>query len=125
MQWDLEAENGHYRKRPNQPEHNWVWSPQWAIDMHRPEWWGYVEFVTDSTTATPDPEWPMREMLMQIYHAQHAFRRIHSRWASLAELNLDEDIELHIGESTFEAVLRCELGRFTLREDSRLIVDRT
>ncbi len=25
-------------------EDNWVWSPQWVVDMHRPEMWGYVQF---------------------------------------------------------------------------------
>jgi len=27
------------------PEHNWVWSPQGAINMHIPEKWGYLEFA--------------------------------------------------------------------------------
>lgn len=34
-----------YRKRPDTPEHNWVWSPQGVIDMHQPEQWGFVTFV--------------------------------------------------------------------------------
>ena len=33
-----------YVKRPL-PEDNWVWSPQWAIDMHLPQFWGRVTFV--------------------------------------------------------------------------------
>jgi len=33
-----------YVKRPL-PEDNWVWSPQWAIDMHLPQFWGKVTFV--------------------------------------------------------------------------------
>ena len=44
------ASGGEYRKvidpasgRPTR-EHNWVWSPQGVIDMHRPERWGVVEF---------------------------------------------------------------------------------
>lgn len=50
VEWDLEASGGEYRKvidpasgRPTR-EHNWVWSPQGVIDMHRPERWGVVEF---------------------------------------------------------------------------------
>jgi hypothetical protein len=34
-----------YSKRPGLPEDNWVWSPQWAIDMHLPQYWGKVTFV--------------------------------------------------------------------------------
>ncbi len=35
------------------PENNWVWSPQMAIDMHRPEHWGYVFFVDNSVEDLP------------------------------------------------------------------------
>jgi hypothetical protein len=51
VEWDLEAQDGRYRKAIDpatgrrRPEHNWVWSPQGMIDMHQPEQWGYVEFT--------------------------------------------------------------------------------
>ncbi|MBV9529191.1 carbohydrate-binding family 9-like protein, partial [Sphingomonas sp.] len=44
VEWDLEVADGKYVKIQNRPEHNWVWSPQWAINMHRPETWGFLEF---------------------------------------------------------------------------------
>ncbi len=34
-----------YAKRAGLPEDNWVWSPQWVVDMHLPEFWGKVRFV--------------------------------------------------------------------------------
>ena len=34
-----------YEKVAGKPEDNWVWTPQWQIDMHDPRWWGYVKFV--------------------------------------------------------------------------------
>lgn len=34
-----------YAKLPDTPEDNWVWSPQWAINMHLPSRWGEVTFV--------------------------------------------------------------------------------
>lgn len=37
-----------YVKRPETPEHNWVWSPQFAVNMHLPERWDYLEFVDDA-----------------------------------------------------------------------------
>ena len=49
--WDTEIVNGQYQKKKdsfgkNLREHNWVWSPQGVINMHRPERWGYVRFVS-------------------------------------------------------------------------------
>ncbi|MCF8259734.1 MAG: carbohydrate-binding family 9-like protein [Melioribacteraceae bacterium] len=50
VQWQHEIIDGIYHKKKNPetnksyPEDNWVWSPQYAIDMHRPEHWGYLEF---------------------------------------------------------------------------------
>jgi hypothetical protein len=34
-----------YEKTPKTPEDNWVWSPQWVIDMHEPARWGFVTFA--------------------------------------------------------------------------------
>ncbi len=36
---------GAYERIPDTREDNWSWSPQGAIDMHRPKRWGYVEFA--------------------------------------------------------------------------------
>jgi len=49
VEWrhDLD-EHGRYVKVPNVPENNWVWSPQGVINMHLPEFWGYVEFAGTS-----------------------------------------------------------------------------
>lgn len=44
VEWDVDVVDNKYVKR-KQPEHNWVWSPQGAIDMHMPEKWGFVRFV--------------------------------------------------------------------------------
>ena len=34
-----------YEKTAGKPEDNWVWTPQWQIDMHDPRWWGRVKFT--------------------------------------------------------------------------------
>jgi hypothetical protein len=31
---------------PDQPGYNFVWSPQWQVQMHQPETWGWVQFST-------------------------------------------------------------------------------
>lgn len=45
VQWQLDITSGGYTKRPNTPEDNWTWTPQWVINMHVPQHWGVVRFV--------------------------------------------------------------------------------
>ncbi|WP_225865573.1 carbohydrate-binding family 9-like protein [Dyadobacter aurulentus] len=62
VNWQHEiSEDGKYsRKRDPEtgkiiPEYNWVWSPQGIINMHYPEYWGFLHFkskrVSQSKTA--------------------------------------------------------------------------
>ena len=44
VHWDVEIKDGEYVKTEN-PEFNWVWSPQGIIYMHMPEFWGIVQFA--------------------------------------------------------------------------------
>jgi hypothetical protein len=44
-------------KLPGKPEENWVWSPQYAIDMHRPEMWGLVQFINSPTPLHEVTNW--------------------------------------------------------------------
>jgi len=41
----VEIIDGEYKKIPDTPEDNWVWSPQFAINMHLPQHWAFVHFV--------------------------------------------------------------------------------
>ena len=73
VEWDAETKDGKYVKIPKRPEHNWVWSPQGAINMHLPERWGVLQFSTDpigKTALRPDPAQPARDYLHLIYYAQ-------------------------------------------------------
>ncbi|TYZ66353.1 hypothetical protein PybrP1_006950 [[Pythium] brassicae (nom. inval.)] len=77
-----------FEKIPGQQEDNWVWSPQHAVDMHRPENWGYMQFRTrlddaqDGGAVPLDPEWNVRYLAFQLYYAQHAFRAANGRFAT-------------------------------------------
>ena len=64
VQWDVEIKNQAYHKL-HEPEHNWVWSPQWAINMHRPEYWGYLQFSSKKVGATPDPLVPRPKLELE------------------------------------------------------------
>ena len=46
VQWQINIVDGKYEKVPKTKEDNWVWSPQGLINMHVPEKWGRVRFVT-------------------------------------------------------------------------------
>ena len=94
VQWQHEiTDGGDYRKVPDTPENNWVWSPQGIIDMHRPERWGFVQFTAappGTVAFEPDPTLAARDLLMEVYHAQKAYREAHEAWApSLDALGLD------------------------------------
>lgn len=75
VEWDLLVQDDKYVKKPNTPEHNWVWSPQGIIDMHCPWMWGVVQF-TDGKSATeyrPDPDLPLKVALgnLFLHHQMH------------------------------------------------------
>lgn len=92
VEWDFEVRDGKYRKFEKRPEHNWVWSPQGVIDMHRPETWGYLQFSDrkpGSDEMRPDPTAPARHLLARVYAAQQAYRKQQGRSAkSRQELGL-------------------------------------
>lgn len=92
VEWDFNIIDHKYKKVPKRPEHNWVWSPQGVINMHRPESWGVLQFSTaKSGTATlrPDPAQAARDFLHRIYYAQMAYHKQFLRFAdSLATLGL-------------------------------------
>jgi hypothetical protein len=95
VQWIYDVIDGKYRRRDRatNPEDNWVWSPQGIVDMHRPERWGLVLFTSEEPSKQVeviDPSLPARELLMEAYYRQRAFRDANGRWArSLTELGAD------------------------------------
>ena len=110
VEWDVEVVDGKYRKVEKRPEHNWVWSPQGVIDMHRPERWGYLQFSTAKPGAArfrPDPDWEARDALHRVYYAQRIHHKKHGRYAAaLADLGLklpERRVALAATRSTFEA----------------------
>jgi hypothetical protein len=133
VEWEHEVAGGKYRKVKGKREDNWVWSPQGVVDMHRPETWGYVQFSSKTrgpVAFQPDPAWPARAALMQVYYSQRDFQKQHKRWAkSLDELGPDlgrlppGPARIETTSSGFEATLR-HLGRtWHVRHDSRLWAD--
>jgi hypothetical protein len=100
VEWPIEITGRDYRKPAGAKEDNWVWSPQYVVNMHRPETWGYVQFSSrEPGTArfNPDLMWPARRWLMQLYYAQVEFRKTNSRYATtLDELHMSSTNDPHL-----------------------------
>ncbi len=137
--------DGKYEKVPDTREDNWVWSPQWTINMHRPETWGTVQFSTatagsDAARAVkfrPDLAGPAKHLLHRAYYAQREFHKQHERFAkSLDELGLSDlrheslasplTVASAASRFTVTATVRLPDGsteRWHIREDSRIWKD--
>lgn len=94
VEWDVEVVEGKYRKIADRREHNWVWSPQGVIDMHRPEKWGIVQFsgaAPGTDALRPDASLAAREFLMRLYYAQRAFKKQKGYYTTaFGDLNMPE-----------------------------------
>lgn len=47
VEWQHRVVAGRYEKVPDTREDNWVWSPQGFVNMHLPQYWGYLEFAAE------------------------------------------------------------------------------
>jgi hypothetical protein len=96
VEWQYEVVYGTYQKIKGKPEDNWVWSPQWVVDMHRPETWGYVQFSSrkpGKAKFLADPSWNTRCLLHYVYYAQKQFHDSTKQWAvTLDQLRLDPTV---------------------------------
>ncbi len=98
VEWRTEIKDGQYVKQLNPetgkayPEDNWVWSPQYHINMHMPEYWGYVVF-TELSDEKDEKSWslPVDEKtkwhLRNVYYLQQAYRSQYDNYAkTISEL---------------------------------------
>ena len=82
VQWPIEVVGGGYVKPEGVREDNWVWSPQYAIDMHRPEYWGLVQFAAQApghdVFQTPD-DVAARAQLRSLKQAIERYGSVHGQ----------------------------------------------
>lgn len=94
VQWQHEVLDGKYRKTPGTKEDNWVWSPQYVVDMHRPEYWGVLQF-SDQTSGPVElkelPGWREFQTMTKVWEAMIRYRDTHGgrQAKSMRELGLD------------------------------------
>lgn len=97
VQWTTEIVDGDYVKCNNPRtgkinEYNWVWSPQGAIDMHRPELWGSVLLSDGAENFVKDKEDLVRWKLRCLYYRQREYFDYYGKYASSAKALKAEDI---------------------------------
>jgi hypothetical protein len=136
VQWKHAVREGKYVK-DSKTEDNWVWSPQGAIDMHRPERWGYLQFSTakpGKTRFEPDADWPTKDLLHRVYYAERLHHKEHKRFTpDMEKLNLggvavplSGAVQLEAMKNGFEASLARPADasgkprRFSINQDGRL-----
>jgi predicted esterase len=94
VEWQITTTGGVYKKVPDTPEDNWIWSPPGVVDMHRPEMWGLLQFTrqpaSQEVSVAAIPGKHARDLALEIYYAQRDFWKAHDHWATnLAELTLN------------------------------------
>eukprot|EP00164_Ancoracysta_twista_P009417 GFYU01013929.1.p1 GENE.GFYU01013929.1~~GFYU01013929.1.p1 ORF type:complete len:183 (+),score=46.98 GFYU01013929.1:197-745(+) len=66
VEWAVDIIDKNYVKAPNQDANNWVWTNQHAINMHLPENWGFLKFITLDSDSTQLSDLTDVEMEMEI-----------------------------------------------------------
>jgi hypothetical protein len=116
VEWQTRVVNGKIEKVPDTKEDNWVWSPQGRVNMHLPEFWGYVQFGGGPFRA--DATWEARMRVQDFYERQVLFKKQHGRWAASKE-------ELGVTDAglVFEARgagWKASAGGVTITDDARI-----
>ncbi len=111
VNWEFDVTDGRYSRKKNEkgdylPEYNWVWSPQWVINMHEPEKWGYVYFSDNEvgekdTFDIPKEEhlkWYMFRKFRKLLSAEDEFDKVKLQMKSSSQKVLGESIALELEE---------------------------
>ena len=138
VEYDVEVKDGKYEKRKDPksqtylPEHNWVWAPTGAIDIHMPEMWGYlffadaedqVEFVLP---ANEKIAWELRKLYYRQRNYGVRFGKYTTDFAQLKENDVwTIDPQIDVTPSLFEISTATQSGRLHIREDGLIWATKT
>ena len=101
VQWKVDIKDNTYVKRTNEagnvlPEDNWVWAPTGVINIHMPEYWGFVQISdkvagTGETPFVTDPNDEVKWLLRNLYYRQNEYAATFGEYApSVAALKPEE-----------------------------------
>lgn len=105
VEWDYEISDNTYQRKTLdgkiQPEFNWVWSNQQAINMHVPEKWGFIQFTTANSTdgiaLIEDPDLTIKQMAFALFR-----KTKFGNLKVLDDLPVKSQIELRIINGDYE-----------------------
>lgn len=111
VNWQFDITEGRYSRKKDEkgsylPENNWVWSPQWVVNMHEPEKWGYVYF-SDKVVGSKDVfnlpkdeyvKWYMYSWYRQLLQAEENFDEVRSNMQSASKVISGKPIHLTIDQ---------------------------
>lgn len=136
VQWTTTIDNGQYKKVPISGEdkireYNWVWAPTGVIDIHRPEFWGFVQFsgIKGGEGEEPfvlHPEEEIKWILRNLYYRQSHYHRTFGHYAtSLSDLQAEDvcnneqikAIRIYTSPSAYEITLPHEDQLWHIRQD--------
>ncbi len=111
VQWIVDIKEGRYQKRTDNhgktlPEDNWVWAATGLIDIHCPEFWGFV-FFTENGEPMEIPEDERRKLaLWPLFYAEYAHHAAKGCFtADLVDLGCEQPswpVKIEITKHTFE-----------------------
>ena len=104
VQWETDIIDENYVKK-DLPENNWVWSPTWMINIHRPEYWGYVHFVDSTNQASCEVDNKLWESQIQLMQAYEKRRNHWRKYKTYPKWNSDNREEIYLEEFDFHYVL--------------------
>ncbi|MCS2889637.1 carbohydrate-binding family 9-like protein [Parabacteroides faecis] len=101
VEWTTEVQDGKYVKVPIKGEdkireYNWVWAPTGVINIHMPEYWGFVQISdkvagTGETPFVTDPNDEVKWLLRNLYYRQNEYAATFGEYApSVAALKPEE-----------------------------------
>lgn len=101
VEWITDVKDGKYTKIPMPGEdkireHNWVWAPTGVINIHMPEYWGYVQIAdqvagTGETPFVKNPAEDVKWILRNLYYRQNEYAATFANFAStVADLKPEE-----------------------------------
>ena len=139
VNWDFDLKDGRYSRKKDDngkylPEYNWVWSPQWVINMHEPERWGYVYFSSkpvgeQESFTIPDDDrikWYMYEVYRELRADPKKFAETKNRLEKVSKEIKGKAVQIGVNEHDSGWNIGVEspfTGRkMIVREDGKFLV---
>lgn len=138
VNWNFDLKDGRYTRKKDEsgkyhPEYNWVWSPQWVINMHEPEKWGYVYFSEkevgqkDSFNIPQDEyiKWYMYEVYRELLKAEENFDQVKKEVFAASKLihgkPIKLDFEEHVSGWNIDTTSPFTGKKMIIKEDGKFL----